>query len=61
MTRYKGWGYEVRAVHRGFWTYDLCRYLGGPTEYSIGEVHGNERDARLAARRAIDHEIREAA
>lgn len=61
MTRYKGWGYDVRAIHRGFWTYDLCRYPGGPTEYAIGEVHGDERAARAAARRAIDAEICEAA
>jgi hypothetical protein len=57
MTRYKSWMYDVRRISHGFWTFDLSPRPGAPTHYSIGEVHGSERDARRQARAAIDAEI----
>lgn len=52
--------YQVRNIERGFWTYDL--YLPGrPPFYSVGEVHGDEREARRRAKRALAAEEAEGA
>ena len=57
MTKYRGWTYDVRPVHRGYWTFDLCNRVGGVWQRAVGEVHGDERAARASARRTIDAEI----
>ena len=57
MTTYRGWTYSVRPVHRGFWTFDLLSRAGGVWQRSVGEIHGNERNARASARKSIDAEI----
>ncbi len=52
--------YQVRNIERGFWTFDLY-FPYEPPQYSVGEVHGDEREARRRARAAIQQELDERA
>lgn len=48
--------FQVRRISRGFWTYDL--YLpDGRVHESVGEVHGDEREARRQARASLKVEL----
>ena len=51
--------YQVRRIERGFWTYDLYLPLR-PPHFSVGEVYGNEREARRRAKAALQRDMAEA-
>lgn len=49
--------YQVRNIERGYWTFDIYPGNGHPPLFSVGEVWGNEREARRRAKIALEDEL----